>query len=174
LLRLHRNLGHLSPREFARALSHAGVKPELVQWARHQLRCSVCHERRHPQPPRPGMLPRALRFNQVVGADLVELDLQDVLPSAMGATSRWLLNVVCWGTGLQMAAFVPDKQSITMMQAFAALWTKHYGVPELLVCDQGAEFTGSAFAVGTRGSWCTTRTPPHRGRTGGRSGPAAY
>ena len=47
LLRLHRNLGHPSPREFARALSHAGVKPELVRWARHHLRCSVCHERRH-------------------------------------------------------------------------------------------------------------------------------
>ena len=83
------------------------------------------------------MLPRALRFNQVVGADLVELDLQEVLPSGMGPMQRWLLNVVCWGTGLQMACFVPDKQSTTVVRAFASVWMKHYGAPELLICDQG-------------------------------------
>ena len=118
------------------------------------------------------MLPRALRFNQVVGADLIEMDLHDVLPSGMGAPSRWLLNVVCWGTGLQMAAFVPDQQSTTVVQAFAALWMKHYGAPELLICDQEADFTGAEFAdyCGDAGilvhyTWCIIRTRPPRGRT---------
>jgi transposase InsO family protein len=45
-----------------------------------------------------------------------------------------------------MATFMPDKQSTTVVHAFASLWMKHYGAPELLICDQGSEFTGAAFA----------------------------
>ena len=77
LLRLHRNLGHPGNKEFGRALRHAGVRRELVRWATRSLRCPLCDERKRPLVPRPGMLPRTMRFNQVIGADLLEAKYSD-------------------------------------------------------------------------------------------------
>ena len=48
-----------------------------------------------PLPPRPGMLPRCLRFNQCIGVDLVDLEVRY-------GTSAKALNVVCWSTRLQI------------------------------------------------------------------------
>ncbi len=35
----------------------------------------------------------------------------------------------------------------TVRDAFFDLWVKHYGPPELVVADQGAEFTGAALVT---------------------------
>ena len=59
---------------------------------------------------RPATLPRTLKFNQVVGADLVEFD--------EGGLEFILLNCVCWGTGYQMLSTVPDKTSATVRDAY--------------------------------------------------------
>ena len=61
-------------------------KSYVVQRAKHDLcRCHPVHE----------MLPRCLRFNQCIGVDLVDLEVRV-------GTSAKSLNVVCWGTGLQI------------------------------------------------------------------------
>ena len=95
LFRQHRNLGHLQPTELARALRHAGARREAIRFVLKELRCPTCEARPLPLPPRPGMLPRCLRFNQCIGVDLVDLEVRD-------GTSAKALNVVCWGTGLQI------------------------------------------------------------------------
>ncbi len=60
------------------------LKSYFVQRAKHDLYCFH---------PRPGMLPRCLRFNQCIGVDLIDLEVRD-------GTSAKALNVVFWGTGL--------------------------------------------------------------------------
>ena len=93
LFRQHRNLGHPQPTELARALRHAGARREAFRFVLKELRCPTCEARPLPLPPRPGMLPRCLRFNQCIDVDLVDLEVRD-------GTSAKALNVVCWGAGL--------------------------------------------------------------------------
>ena len=102
------------------------------------MRCPVCESRVKPAAKRPGALPRCLKFNQVVGIDLVEFPDHGF--------DKILANMVCWGTGYQMACVMPDKTSKSARNAFADAWIKHYGWMELLVTDQGPEFTGHEFS----------------------------
>ena len=96
LFRQHRNLGHPQPTtELARALRHAGARREAFRFVLKESRCPTCEARPLPLPPRPGMLPRCLRFNQCIGVDLYDLEVRD-------GTSAKALNVVCLGTGLQL------------------------------------------------------------------------
>ena len=122
----------------------------------------MCESRVKPAAGRPGALPRCLRFNQVVGVDLVEF------PD--GGFDKILINAICWGTGYQMACTIPNKQSATVRNAFSTLWIKHYGWPELMVTDQGPEFTGHEFStyVGENGClhhFIDSQSPWQQGRT---------
>eukprot|EP00973_Karenia_brevis_P061722 8583324-Karenia_brevis.AAC.1 len=46
-----------------------------------------------------------------------------------------------------MCCAVPNKSPIHAVRAFASVWVKHYGMPELLITGQGGEFTGSDFTT---------------------------
>ena len=129
LLKIHRGLGHPQPNELGRALRNAGVKRNLIRWAVRDMRCPVCESRVKPLARKPSSLPRTLKFNQVVGVDLVEF-------KEMGL-ELIMINIVCWGTGFQMMAIIPDKRSATVRDAFSKEWVRHYGCPELVVTDQG-------------------------------------
>ena len=122
----------------------------------------MCEAMVKPAAKRPGALPRCMKFNKVVGVDLVEFD--DVV------IDKILANIVCWGTGYQMAVVIPDKTSLSARNAFATAWVKHYGWPELVVTDQGPEFVGHEFAtyVGENGSlhhFIDSQSPWQQGRT---------
>ena len=139
LFRQHRNLGHPQPTELARALRHAGARQEAIRNVLKELRCPTCEARPLPLPSHPGMLPRCLRFDQSIGVDLVDLEVRD-------GTSAKALNVVCWGTGLQIVQpFWTNNTAKTVMKEFKIAWVKHYGWPEIIVHDQGPEFMGNEF-----------------------------
>ena len=139
LFRQHRNLGHRQPTELARALRHAGARREAFRFVLKELRCPTCEARPLPLPHRPGMSPRCLCFNQCIGVDLVDLEVRD-------GTSAEALNVVCWGTGLQIVQPLWTSYTAkTVMKEFKIAWVKHYGWPEIIVNDQGPEFMGNEF-----------------------------
>ena len=107
--------------ELARALRHAGARREAIRFVLKELRCPTCEARPLPLPHRPGMLPRCLRFNQCIGVDLVDLEVRD-------GTSAKALNVVCWGTGLQIVQPLwTNYTANTVMKEFKNCWVKHYG-----------------------------------------------
>ena len=121
LFRQHRDLGHPQPTEMARALRHAGARREAFRFVLKGLRCPTCEAQPLPLPPRPGMLPRCLRVNQCIGVDLVDLEVRD-------GTSAKALNVVCWGTGLQIVQPLwTNYTAKTVMKEFKIAWVKHYG-----------------------------------------------
>ena len=83
---------------------------------------------------------------------------------------KTLMNVICWGTGYQMACTMPDQISKSTREAFASVWIKQYGWPELLVTDQGPEFIGHEFTqyVGENGCiqhYIDSQSPWQQGRT---------
>ena len=110
------------------------LKSSVVQRAKNDLyRCSL------PPSPRPGMSPRCFGSNQCIGVDLVDLEVGD-------GTSAKALNVVCWGTGLQIVQPLWTSYTAkTVMKEFKISWVKHYGWPEIIVHDQGPEFMGNEF-----------------------------
>ena len=56
------------------------------------------------------------------------------------------VNVVCWGTGLQIVQPLwTNYTAKTVMKEFKIAWVKHYGWPEIIVHDQGPEFMGNEF-----------------------------
>ena len=43
----------------------------MLRWVRGHFKCTVCSSRKRPQPARPTQLPRSLKFNEVVGLDML-------------------------------------------------------------------------------------------------------
>ena len=41
----------------------------------------------------------------------------------------------------------PTKKPNEVPKSFASVWVKHYGMPEMLITDQGGEFVGSEFTT---------------------------
>ena len=80
-----------------------------------------------------------MSFNKVIGVDLVELTIS--------GTRTYVVNVVCWGTGLQQLATLPGKTSKEVTEAFARTWVKPFGLPEIVITDQGSEFVGPEFTT---------------------------
>ena len=120
-----------SPQKLARALRHTGARREAIRFVLKELRCPTCEARPLPLPPRPGMLPRCLRFNQCIGVDLVDLEVRD-------GTSAKAFKGVCWCTGLQILQELWNGYTANaVMSKFKVAWVKHYGCPEILVHDQG-------------------------------------
>ena len=158
IYRIHRNLGHPETRSFCRALKHAGVRQDIIRYVKTEFSCPICSRRRRPQPHRPAHLSREMGFNEVVGIDLVFF------------RKTILMNVLCWGTSYQWVEAIPDKRSETVTQAFMCSWVGHYGIPKLVVADQGREFTGQPFVdtlsdagcivhfIDTRAPWQNSRT----------------
>ena len=63
-------------------------------------------------------MPRRIRFNQVAGADLFEFN-------EFGFDATYL-NIICWGTGYQIACSIKDKASANAAKVLADVWKKHF------------------------------------------------
>ena len=133
LYRLHRNLGHPDIKSFVRALRHAGVRADIIRWTKRSFSCPICESRKKPKMQRPAHLTRQMGFNEVVGMDLFFIRRQP-----------WL-NILCWGTLYQWVEKLNDKSAETVTKAFMKSWCAHYGAPQMLIVDQGGEFTGRWF-----------------------------
>ncbi|CAL1162763.1 unnamed protein product [Cladocopium goreaui] len=160
--KIHRNLGHPGHDVFVRALRHAGVRPDILDWAKHHFQCPACKTRERPSPQRPGHLMRALEFGQVVGVDLLFIEVQNTLLT--------FVNILDWGTNFQQVALCPGKTAEEVQQVFMNEWVKHYGSPVLLIADRGPEFTGRRFqemvsGLGTAIHFTSSQSPWQNSRT---------
>ncbi|CAK9031061.1 Copia protein [Durusdinium trenchii] len=99
--KVHRNLGHPAKEVFLRAMRHSGVKHHVLDWVRHHFRCPACQARERPNPQRPGHLLRALEFGQIVGLDLLYIEIEGEL--------KTFLNMLDWGTNFQQAALCQNR-----------------------------------------------------------------
>jgi len=160
--RLHRNLGHPAKEVFLRALKHAGVRQEVMDWTRRFFRCPTCESQPRPTSARPGHLSRALEFNMVVGVDLCFFRFND--------ETITLLNCLCWGSNFQIVAICPGRTAEDVSVTFWNEWIKHYGAPQLIIADRGSEFLSETFqeAIGGFGiaiHYTDPESPWQNGRT---------
>ena len=162
VFRLHRNLGHPDLQTFLRALRHAQAKSEVVEWTKEEFRCPFCEASRKPSIPRPGHLVCSLEFNQTVGTDVVYFEWNGV--------KYPMMNNMCWGTGLQIMTRMEQVNAENTYQTFLANWVVPFGVPNILIMDQGREFFGEEFSqrimeMGTMVHFTDANSPWQNGRT---------
>ena len=162
IFRLHRNLGHPARDSFLRALRHANAREDVITYVKKDFSRPICDRQQRPNVPRPGHLVRSLQFNETVRADTIFLEFA-------GETYAFL-NIVCWGTSLQIVEYMPQKTAAQALKAFTNAWLTPFGLPSLLILDQGTGFIGREFQhhvsdLGVLVHFTDTRSPWQASKT---------
>jgi len=76
-------------------------------------------------------------FNKVVGLDHFHHEFKTL--------DHLYLNMLCWGTNRQNVCSAPDTTALGTRNRFTEHWVQPFGMPELLILDQGSEFIGEEF-----------------------------
>lgn len=166
--RLHNNLGHPSAQSFMRALRVARARPEVVKFVKEEFRYDICEAHVQPKAARPSILPRHFAPGKVIGVDVV------FMPSNNPRHTIPVLNVTDWATCYQALEPLEGRLSETIWKGFMRSWVRTFGMPEMVVCDQGREFMNSFCrrvdesgaiirTIGARSPWQQGRTERHGG-----------
>ena len=139
VLRLHRSLAHLPAIDLARIMKDAGARLDVIEWTKKFFKCPVCESRQKPGLPRSSSARHTWEFNKVVGLDHFHHTFKH--------TPRDFLNLLCWGTNRQNVILAEDLTAIGTRRRFLTHWCDHYGLPDLVVVDQGSEFKGDEFRL---------------------------
>ena len=110
---------------------------EISAWVKNCPLCQSCKVSRHNRQALHNFPGNYGRFNTV------HLDLVGPLPPSDGY--RYILTMRDRGTGLLVAAPLPDKTSSAMAEAFVSHFLGHYGVPATVISDNGREFVSQLF-----------------------------
>ena len=161
--KLHANLGHPSRDDLARALKMSRARDEIVQYVKNEFSCDLCEAHRKPKAARPAVLPRHFSTNVVVGIDVV------YMPGPNPRDTKPVLNMIDWASCYQMLEPLESTLAGHVWERFMSTWGRTFGVPEMVVVDQGREFLGE-FATKLNQGGCIIRTigarsPWQQGRT---------
>ena len=140
--RIHVNTGHPPKDRFLRALRAAGALPQVLHYVQKEYQCDDCQVRQRPDFHRRAQLPRTFSFNKVVCLDFLYVPWREL--------NIAIFNMVDLGTGFQVAIRAPiatgtrggTPTAETAWRVFLTTWVRHYGAPQLIICDAGNEFKG--------------------------------
>jgi transposase InsO family protein len=136
-----------------------GMQSYIATWCRS---CVVCQRAKVTRQPRAPVQPIAIpkrRFSHVhvdlVGPLPVSAEGYMYLLTMIDRTTRWL-------------EATPLKESASCVEAFLSNWVAHFGVPETLTSDRGAQFSSSTWAsfcskLGVRHAMTTAYHPQANG-----------
>ena len=165
---LHSKMGHPANADFARMLRLARARTPVWRYAQKEFECDICKGQQRPKAARPSVPPTCLAPGQVVGVDVV------FFPGVNPREAHPVLNIIDWGSCYQMLEPLESKSSAAAWSAFQRSWMRTFGVPQIVICDQGREFLGN-FAeqlmqmgcahktIGARAPWQQGRTERHGG-----------
>ncbi|CAE7228738.1 RE1, partial [Symbiodinium sp. CCMP2456] len=137
---VHRRLGHPNNETLRRMLEMAGANKELLEMA-DRLECPTCRLRappKRPMPTRPEARP--VCFNSVV-----HMDLKYVKDSKKETFVA--LSVVDGATCFHVARLLRNRNSDHVGRKFLNCWISVFGIPTMVVHDQGGEFEAGFVAV---------------------------
>ena len=167
VMKIHENMGHPSNKTLIRVLTHGKAKRRYVL-AAARLECGACQRGQRPRGPLPSRAPpTSYTLGDVVGVDIfyvrVTMDGQEEMKVP-------ILNIICWGTDLQMCVRITQEDGTTLRKAYRETWLRHYGKPRVLVLDQGRNFSKGIFperaeADGSTLQIIPTEAPWRNGKT---------
>ena len=114
-----------------------GMKNDIKTWCAQCADCQAAKITRHVKAPVMVFPPAARRFGSL------HIDLVGPLPPSEG--HRYLLTIVerfsRWPEALSLRYIL----AASCIQAFVRGWLPHFGVPDKVITDRGAQFTGSSW-----------------------------
>jgi transposase InsO family protein len=113
-----------------------GLRADVRQWCRT---CKVCQRNKVGRHTRsaPGEFEPAARFSDV------HVDLVGPMPSARG--QRYLLTMIDRNTSWVEAEPLSEATAESVTEAFVSVWVARFGVPNVLITDQGRQFDSVMF-----------------------------
>ena len=135
--RAHKDVGHMSAFKTISRLTEAYVWPGLLRSVRERIgMCPICAiHGRHTERPPMGNMPIPAYPMQIVGADLI-----GPLPEST-KHNKYALTIIDHLSGWAEAFALPDKTNQSVWNAFANYFIPRHGIPEILITDNGKEFT---------------------------------
>ena len=138
-LRLHQ-LSHPGYKPMAKLITTRYVWPrmrsDIRSWNRMCLQCQRSKISRHTKSPL-GTIPINGRFKTI------HVDLVGPLPPVMG--KRYILTIIDRSTSWMEAIPLNDISSACVIKTIEREWISRYGVPEIVITDQGLQFDSSTF-----------------------------
>ena len=159
LIRIHKNLRHPAPDTLARHLLAAQADPKLVAAAR-DFQCDVCLETTQPRHQRPGKLPEAREFNQLIGIDGFHF-------TSKSGYKAYVIHVIDEASCFHMGRRVPSHHTAPAAKLVSDMWFSWAGTPKKVYVDPAGEFRSEewlSFLQGANAQLFVTTEPWQRGR----------
>ena len=139
--RAHKEVGHMATLKTLNRVRESYFWPGMRQDIRHTLaKCTTCiaHSRNRDKTIM-GEMPVPVSPMQMVSIDLCG----PFVTSKQG--NKYVMNVICHHTGWAESYCIPDKTSDTIWRTFSNYFIPDHGVVEVLLSDNGKEFTAKPF-----------------------------
>ena len=129
-----------------------GLTKDVSEWVKACPKCQSCKITRHNRQRLQNYPGNPARLHSI------HIDLVGPLEESDGC--RYILTARDRGSGLISTAAIPDKTSKSVIEALTEHYISHYGVPAVVISDNGREFTSNEF-----GDFCKTVGIHHKRTT---------
>ena len=161
--KLRINLGHPSREDFVRALRMSRAREEVWRYVQKEFNCDLCKSQKKPDLNRPAVIPRSYAPGRTVGVDVV------YFPGVAPNETIPVLNIIDWASCYQVLEPLDGVSAEHVWWKFMKAWGRIFGIPEMVVMDQGREFLGAfSTRINEAGAVVKTigaRAPHQQGRT---------
>ena len=132
LRKIHANLGHPAPETLARHL-RAAKESQMMIDAALDYQCDVCLESTEPRHQRPGKLPEAREFNDMIAVD-------GFFFKSNSGFRTYVLHALDEASCFQQARRADSRQGSHAIQALNDFWISWAGPPKQVYLDPAGEF----------------------------------
>ena len=139
--RLHKNLGHPSPKVLCNMLQEVQATKDVITCAKDYV-CPACFNRQRPSgvPPASGIT--ATEFNHRLMLDSAWIDTTD--------GRACVLTIMCQATRYVALRILKSDTSKDLLKGLERAWTKHYGVPKIIRIDEAKGWSAALVR-----DWCS-------------------
>ena len=141
--KLHTNTGHASIPQMLR-LAQRVRAPAAVIEAIKQFRCPICEELQAPPSHRVAALRHTEVPNQIVGVDVVQVELKKDGPDGMEELKFNVTTVVDYASDFAQQIVLPAGSGV-VSQAFHSVWRRPYGPPKVIYVDPDQRWMSGDF-----------------------------
>ena len=131
--KLHVNTGHSSVPQMLRLAQRARA-PEGVIRAIRDFKCPICEELQVPPSHRVAALKHTETPNQIVGLDVVQVELKRDGPEGVEELKFNVLTAVDYASDFAQQIVIPSRPG-SVSRAFHELWCRPYGPPKTVYVD---------------------------------------
>eukprot|EP00435_Cladocopium_sp_Y103_P076209 s11_g81.t1 len=141
----------------------ARAREEVWRYVKAEFKCDLCESHKKPKLNRPAAIPRSYAPGRTVGVDVV------YFPGVTPNETIPVLNITDWGSCYQVLEPLDKTKAEHVWSKFMKSWGRTFGIPEMVVVDQGRECLGDfSRRINEAGAVLKTigaRAPHQQGRT---------